>query len=1069
MSFVKNLVEYFVKFPILANILIALTLIGGVVAMVNSKKSFFPTRADRNINISVTYPGASPQEMEEGVTLKIEEAVNPIAGIDELISTSSENSANITIITLDNYDIDDIYTEVKNAVDGINSFPASAEKPIVFKQKQQSTAQWLGLTGDVDLKTLKKFAENIEDELLANPNISQVNVSGFPALEISIEVTEQDLLRYNLTFDQVANAVRQNNRDISAGSVKSTNEEILIRSRAKETDAAKISDIVVRSNPDGSEILLKDIAVITEQFADVPSKAYLSGKESVFIEVRKLETEDLEGISKVVNKYVADYNEKNSAVQLHLVFDFMEFLGQRLDLLTNNGLLGLFLVLMSLGLFLSLRLSFWVAWGIPSSFLGMFILGAFVGLTINMISLFGMILVIGILVDDGIVIAENIFAHFEKHGNARKAAVQGTMEVLPAVFTSVTTTIVAFLPLLFLTGGFEFLKDMAYVVCFSLGFSLLEAFFVLPAHLASKRVLKVKKEDTRSYKIRKKLNGVIDYFKFNWYGKMLRFTMQNRAVSLAMLAGFLIIISGLLAGGQIKATFFPQIPFNSFNVNIAFKPGEREQKVESYLQRFEAAIWKVNDDMKKELDTDEDIVNDTFANIGRSQWESGSHTGSINIFYRELDEYGINQFDLVERVRNEIGPVGEAEKYAVGGGNRFGKPVSMRLMGKNPVELEDAKKFLKDELSGIADLKEIEDNVPVGRREMLFDLRPEAYFMGLTHDDITKQMRQGFFGEEVQRFMKGNDEVRVWVRYPDSGRKSISQLEDIKVKTTSGQEFPLTQVADYEIERGVSGIKHYNTARAITVEAEMLDPFGEVPPILKKIREEIVPELQTKFPSVVVDYGGQSQQSARAGEEIGLFFGGAFLLIFFILMITFRSYYQAVLIIMMIPLGWFGAILGHGIEDWISPDKELPVSLLSVWGMVALSGVIINDAVVFLSKFNLLVKNEGMTVYQAAYNAGLSRFRPIVLTSMTTVLGLFPLIKETSFQAQFLIPMAISVAYGVLIGTFIILLFFPVFIVLFNDIRRAAKWLWTGKKPTREEVERVLIDEKRMEEYRESA
>lgn len=1069
MTFIKNLVEYFVKFPILANILIALTLIGGLAAMVNSKKSFFPTRADRNINITVSYPGASPEEMEEGVTLKIEEAVNPIAGIDELISTSSENSANITIITLDNYDIDDIYTEVKNAVDGINSFPASAEKPIVFKQKQQSTAQWLGLTGDVDLKTLKKFAEEIEDELLANPSISQVNVSGFPALEISIEVTEQDLLRYNLTFDQVANAVRQNNRDISAGSVKAANEEILIRSRAKETDASKISDIVVRSNPDGSEILLKDIAVIKEQFADVPSKAYLSGKEAVFIEVKKLETEDLEEISKVVNEYVEDYNKRTSAVELHMVFDFMSFLGQRLDLLTNNGLIGLLLVLISLGLFLSLRLSFWVAWGIPSSFLGMFILGSFVGLTINMISLFGMILVIGILVDDGIVIAENIYAHFEKHGNPIKAAVQGTIEVLPAVFTSVTTTIVAFLPLLLLTGGFEFLRDMAFVVCFSLAFSLLEAFFVLPAHLASKHVLKVKKEDTRSYKVRKALNGVIEYMKINWYGRALKFTMQNRAISLAMLASFLIIVSGLLAGGQIKATFFPQIPFNSFNVNIAFKPGEREQKVERYLKRFEEAIWRVNDDMKEELDTDEDIVNDTFANIGFSQWESGSHAGSINIFYRELDDYGINQFDLVERVRKEIGPVTDAEKYAVGGGNRFGKPVSMRLIGKNYTELEDAKQFLKAELAGIADLKEIEDNVPVGRREMLFDLRPEAYFMGLTHDDITKQMRQGFFGEEVQRFMKGNDELRVWVRYPDSGRKSVSQLEDIKVKTTAGQEFPLTQVADYKIERGVSGIKHYNTSRAITVEAEMLDPFGEVPPVLKKIREEIVPALKAKYPSVVIDYGGQSQQSARAGQEIGLYFGGAFLLIFFILMITFRSYYQALLIIMMIPLGWFGAILGHGIEDWISPDKELPVSLLSAWGMVALSGVIINDAVVFLTKFNMMVKNERMTVYQAAYNAGLSRFRPIMLTSLTTVLGLFPLIKETSFQAQFLIPMAISVAYGVLIGTFIILLFFPVFIVLFNDIRRAAKWLWTGKKPTREDVERVLIDERRLEQYKESA
>ncbi|MEO9485453.1 MAG: efflux RND transporter permease subunit [Ekhidna sp.] len=1069
MTFIKNLVEYFVKFPILANIIIALTLIGGIVSIVNTKKSFFPTRSDRNISITVSYPGASPEEMEEGVTLKIEEAINSIAGIDEIMSTSSENSANITLVTFDNFDIDDIYTEVKNAVDGINSFPVGAEKPIVFKQKQRSTAQWLGLTGDVDLKTLKKFAEEIEDDLLAKEAISQVNVSGFPALEVSIEVSEQDLLRYNLTFDQVANAVRQNNRDISAGSVKSSKEEILIRSKAKETEASDISNIVVRSNPDGSDVLLKEIAVIKEQFADVPSKALLRGKEAVFIEVRKLETEDLEEISKEVNAYVEDFNAKNNAVELHMTWDFMSMLNQRLDLLTNNGIVGLILVLVSLGLFLSLRLSFWVAWGIPSSFLGMFILGAFVGLTINMISLFGMILVIGILVDDGIVIAENIYSHFEKHGNPIKAAVNGTIEVLPAVFTSVTTTIVAFMPLLLLTGGFEFLRDMAFVVCFSLGFSLLEAFFVLPAHLASKSVLKVKKENTRSYKVRKSLNGVIDYLRDNIYGRGLRFTMQNRWVSLSMLAGFLIIIVGLLAGGQIKATFFPQIPFNSFNVNIAFKPGEREQKVEKYLSIFENAIWKVNDDLKTEFGVEDDLINNTFTNVGFSQWESGSHTGSINIFYKELDDYGINQFDLIEKITAEIGPITEAEKFAIGGGNRFGKPVSIRLMGKNYAELGEAKQFLKDELSGIADLKEIEDNVPVGRREMLFDLRPEAYFLGLNHNDITKQMRQGFFGEEVQRFMKGNDELRVWVRYPESGRKSINQLEDIKIKTQGGEEFPLTQLADYEIERGVSGIKHYNTSRAITVEAEMIDPFGEVPPILTKIREEIVPELNAKYPSVIVDYGGQSQQSARAGKEIGLYFGGAFLLIFFILMITFRSYYQAVLIIMMIPLGWFGAILGHGIEDWISPAKELPVSLLSVWGMVALSGVIINDAVVFLSKFNMLVKNEGMTVYQAAYNAGLSRFRPIMLTSLTTVLGLYPLIKETSFQAQFLIPMAISVAYGVLIGTFIILLFFPVFIVLFNDIRRAAKWLWTGKKPSREDVERVLIDDRRIEKYKESA
>jgi multidrug efflux pump subunit AcrB len=1069
MSTIKGLVAYFVKYPILANILIALTLFGGVVSFLNTKKSFFPTAKDRVINIAVTYPGASPEEMEEGVTTKIEEALKSTAGIDEITSTSSENSASISILTFDNYDIDEVYTEVKNAVDGISSFPVGAEKPIVYKQRQRSTAQWLGLTGDVSLKTLKEYAEGIEDDLLATGVISQINVSGFPPLEISIEVSEETLRRYNLTFDQVASAVRLNNRDISAGSIKSANEEILIRSKAKETEADQISEIVVRSNTDGSKLLLRDIATIKEQFADEPSKALLNGKQAVFLEVRKLEAEDLTEISEAVDAYVKDFNAKNDAVQLTTTWDFNNMLTQRLDLLTSNGLVGLLLVLLSLGLFLSIRLSFWVAWGIPSSFLGMFILGTFVGLTVNMISLFGMILVIGILVDDGIVIAENIYAHFEKSKNPIQAAVRGTLEVLPAVFTSVVTTIVAFLPLLFLTGGFEFLKDMAYVVIFSLSFSLLEAFFILPAHLASKKVLSVKKEDTRSYKIRKVLNNGIDFMRYKVYGRMLSYSMKYRMVSMAVLLGFLIVVSGLLAGGQIKATFFPQIPFNSFNVNISFKPGEREQKVESYLTRFNDAIWKVNDDLKKEFETEKEIITYTFTNVGFSgDGESGSHAGNVNVMYEELDEYGINQFDLINKIRKEIGPVPEAEKFSIGGGNRWGKPVSIMLLGKNYTELKEAKDFLKAELENISDLKEIQDNVPVWRREMLFDLRPEAYFLGLTHDDITRQMRQGFFGEEVQRFMKGNDELRVWVRYPNSGRESISQLEDLKIKTASGQEFPLTQVADYRIERGVSGIKHFNSSRAVTVEADLQDPFAEVPPIIKRIEDTIVPQLKAKFPSVSIDYGGQSKESARAGAEIGLFFGGAFLLIFFILMITFRSFYQALLIVIMIPLGWFGAMFGHGVESWVS-GRELPVSLLSVWGMVALSGVIINDAVVFLSKFNSLVKDDGLTVYQAAYEAGIARFRAIMLTSLTTVLGLYPLIKETSFQAQFLIPMAISVAYGVLIGTFIILLFFPVLILIFNDFRRALRWLWTGEKPSREDVERVLLDEKRLEEYKESA
>ena len=1057
---VKGLIEYFVKYPILANVIIALTLLAGVISLLHTKKSFFPTQKDKNIIIQVAYPGASPEEMEEGVTLKVEEALTSIAGIDEIISTSSENSANITVVTLESYDIDEVYTDIKNAVDGINSFPVNAEKPIIYKQRQQSVAQWLALTGDVNLRVLERYAEDIKDDLLASGVISQVNINGLPPREISIEVSEQDLTRYGITFDEVANAVRQNNRDISAGSIKAETEEILIRSNAKETDAAIIGEITVRSNADGSKLLLKDIATIKEQYAEQPQKALLNGKRAVFIQVNKLEDEDLQQISEFVTPYVEEFNNTHNGVKLDLTWDFMTMLNQRLELLTSNGLVGLFLVLIALGTFLSLRLSFWVAWGIPSSFLGMFVLGSFVGLTINMISLFGMILVIGILVDDGIVIAENIYSHFERTKNPIKAAIQGTLEVVPAVFTSVTTTIVAFLPLLFLTGGFEFLRDMAFVVIFSLGFSLLEAFFVLPAHLASKSVLSVKKEDTRSYKIRRYINKGIDFMRYKLYGNMLRYTIKYRAVSICFLIGLFPIVMGLFQGGFIKSTFFPQIPFTNFNINIAFKPGERESKVEAYLDRFDNAVWEVNNDLKEELDIEEDIINYTFGSVGNTGdgSESGSHAGNINVFHKELDDYGINSFDLIRKIEEKIGPVPEAEKFNIGGGNRWGKPISVRLLGKNYQELQQAKDFLKGELVKITDLKDVEDNVAIGRREMLFDLTPEAYFLGLTHNDITKQIRQGFFGEEVQRLQKGDDEVRVWVRYPGSGRLNVGQLEDMKIKTQQGEQYPLTQLSSYSVERGISGIKHYNTNRAVTVEADMVDPFGEVPPILDKVQKEIIPKLQTQYPTVKVDYGGQAKESARAGQEIGLFFGGAFLLIFFIIMITFRSFYQSVMIIAMIPLGWIGAAIGHGLEGH-------PVSLLSAWGMIALSGVIINDAVVFLAKYNSLIKDDGQSVAEAAYNAGIARFRAIMLTSITTVAGLWPLIMEKSFQAQFLIPMAISVAYGVLVGTFIILLFFPVLILFFNDVRRFAKWVWTGEKPLKEDVERVLIDEERVHKY----
>ncbi len=1046
----KKLVILFVKYKILANIVIAVTLIFGAIALSNINLAFFPESKPRNITIQVVYPGASPQEMEEGVTLKVEEAIYNIIGIDEIISTSSENTASINVVTLKGYDIDEIYTEIKNNVDRINGFPQGAERPIIFKQKPQTTAQWVGITGDVDLMTLKRVAEDVEDDLLASGIVSQVTIMGFPDLEITIDVSETNLARYGLTFDDVAQAVRNTNRDISAGLIKTETEEVLIRSRAKRTEAELIGDIVIRSNEDGSNLLVRDVAKVSERFAEVPNKSTMNGETAVFLRVDKLAEEDLLTISRFVNEYTDEFNSKQSAIKLTVSYDFMDMLWERLEMLMANGGFGLLLVLISLGLFLSLRLSFWVAWGIPSSFLGMFIIGSFVGITINMISLFGMILVVGILVDDGIVIAENIYSHFEKGKNPYQAAVDGTVEVMSAVFVSVTTTIIAFTPLLLLEGGMEFLFEMAVVVIASLAFSLIEAFFVLPAHLGTPHVLRSKK---RANAVRRFMDRVIRYIRDNIYGKALSFTMRYRAISLAFLIGLFPLIFGLMAGGIIKSTFFPNIPFSAFSVDLVLKSGTPEATTESYLEEFEDKIWELNQDLKDKYPGEEEFINYTFGSLGNTSdgSENGGHAASVQVFYRDLDGDPIDGFELVRLVREKLGSVPEAEKLTVGGFQRFGKPVSIRLLGKDIDQLDGAKDFLKQELMNIPELKDIKDDISVGKRELDISLNQQAYFLGLTHNEIIKQIRQGFFGEEVQRLQIGSDEVKVWVRYPGTGRVSIGQLESMKVKDyRNDTEYPISELINYEIERGVSSIRHYRTTKAVTVDADLVDPYAEVPPIIEQVNTQIIPVLLSRYPGVKIDLGGQSRESSRTQAEISKYFGIAFLVIFIVIILAFKSFYQAVLVMIMIPLSWLGAVLGHGIQG-------IPVSLLSAWGLVALSGVIINDAVVFLDRFNRNLK-EGLTLYDAAYRAGIARFRPIVLTSLTTVLGLFPLLAEKSFQAQFLIPMAASIAYGVLIGTMIILLFFPVMILIFNDVRRGAKWLWTGVKPTPESVERVVID-----------
>ncbi|MBA7580835.1 Multidrug resistance protein MdtC [subsurface metagenome] len=596
---------------------------------------------------------------------------------------------------------------MKNAVDGISSFPVDAEKPIVYKQRNTTPAVYLGMASEgVDLLTLKKYAMQVEDDFRATGFITQLNISGYPALEISVEISEQNRLRYNISFDEIVRTIALNNTDISAGQIKSEDEEILIRSRRRSIDPNEIAEIIVRANQDGSFIRVRDVADVQLKFADVPRKGLLNGNRAVGFFIQKLAIEDLKEISVFVNEYVDNFNRENNAVVLHVTFDFLTMLRARLNLLTKNGLIGIFLVLVTLGFFLSLRVSFWVAFGIPFSFLGMFMIGNMYGITINMISLFGMILVVGILVDDGIVIAENIYSHFEKGKSPRQAALDGSLEVLPAVLTSVITTIVAFSPLLVIKeGGMEFMFEMAFVVTMSLLFSLVEAFFVLPGHLGHDYILRSKTEGKRGMSVRSRLDKIIVYLRDNIYGRILRWIIRWRwYVASAIPIGLFTLTFGLFGGGLIKLTFFPVIPFDFFTVDIAFTPGSGEKQTWDYLMRFDSLIWEVNKELvaeygksfsKNEKDS-ETIIRYTFPGLGSAfdRVENGAHAGNIFVQPRDLDKFGISSFVVAERIRQKIGPVPEAEKFRVGGGNRFGKPVSISLLGKDFEELEQAETFL---------------------------------------------------------------------------------------------------------------------------------------------------------------------------------------------------------------------------------------------------------------------------------------------------------------------------------------------------------------------------------------
>ena len=1064
----RKLIGYFIKHSVAVNIVVIAFIIFGFFGAVNLKSSFFPLTDSKNISINIIYPGASPQEVEEGIILKIEDNLKGLNGVERVTSTSRENSGNINVEIEKGKDIDFMLLEVKNAVDRVPSFPVDMEPLVVAKQEPARPTITFAISGsDIPLATLKQIGRQVENDLRGIKGISQINITGYPDEEIEIAVNEANLLAFNLTFSEVSQAINQASLITTGGTIKTNAEEYLIRANARSYYADKLSNVIIRSDPTGRVIRLRDIAVVRDQFSETPNANYFNGNQSINVTITSTNTEDLISSAEKVKNYISEFNQKYENVRLDVISDLSITLVQRTELLTKNAIAGMLLVLVFLSLFLNTRLAFWVAFGLPIAFFGMFMLASYFNVTINVLSLFGMIIVIGILVDDGIVIAENIYQQYEKGKSPEEAAIDGVMEVLPAIISAIATTILAFGIFLFLDGRIgDFFGEVSVVVILTLVVSLVEALIILPAHLAHSKALRVQSNKPKLgvaslfQKLFSKLRYINTFgdFIMRWlrdrlYSPLLKFGLQYKILTFSFFIVFMILTLASFQGGIIRGAFFPQIASDQVRITLRMPNGTNEKVTDSVISFIEDNAIDVTNLVSDEFlgeNPEKPLVENMIRNIG-----PGSSTASltINLLPGENRPNEITTTLISNRLRDVVGPMIGIESLVYGSGGNFGGvPVSVSLLGSNISELKAVKKELKQQLQDNILLKDVTDNDPAGIKEIRLQLKDNAQALGLNLRNVMLQVRAAFFGVQAQRFQRGQDEIRVWVRYDRDNRSSIVNLDNMRITTPTGQKVPLSEVASYNIERGDVAINHLDGRREIQVQADIKNPKKtSSTDIMAEVRDEIMPEILSKYPTVTPSYEGQNRERIKLMDSLAAVGFTILALIYIVIAFTFRSYSQPLMLLLLIPFSLPAVAWGHWIHDF-------PVNILSMLGIIALIGIMVNDGLVLIGKFNNNLK-EGMAYDDALFEAGRSRFRAIFLTSITTIAGLAPLILEQSRQAQFLIPMAVSIAYGIGFATVLTLIILPIFLSFGNWVKRQVKWLWLGRPITKEEVERVIKEQ----------
>lgn len=1034
----RGLIAWFIDNPVAANLLMLVLIIGGILSALNLRSQVFPTISPGTVVVTVPFPGATPAEVEEGITRRVEEAVLGIDGVKRVTSNASENVGIVTIETNDFADRDAVKDDVESAVDRLSDFPPeNAEKPVVVAPKPTGGVVTLAVVGDVGERALRSAAEEIERDLLSQRGVSLVSLEGARDYEISIEIDESTLRRYGLSFEEVASAVRRSSIDLAGGSITSRSGEILLRTNQKRQSGEEFESIVVRTLPDGSTISLADVATVRDAFVRSQLTNLYNGQPAVFVRVSRAEAEDVLAVKEAVDGFLASYSPA-PGIEIVELRDETKLLRERVNLLLRNGAFGFALVFLFLVLMLDLKLAVWVSMGIATAFMGGFLVFGALGVSITMISLFGLIIVLGLVVDDAIVIGENIDAERAAGHSGPVAAHRGAHGVLAPVVVGVLTSVAAFAPLLVTGGTFgDITRAIPLVVISVLLISLLEAFCILPSHLShggtwSRGLIK---------RIQGSIAGALAAVRDGVVQPGVAFAARWRYATVGLAVAFFILCISLLTNGHVRFIFFPQIEGNNISATLTMPEGTPFERTDAAVRKMVSAAEQVADEAREE--SGESLFVSVTTTIGglssnnngpgaQSTFSSSENVGQIRI---ELTPYGDRRTPAAEierRWRTVVGQIEGAERVSFASSFvRFGSDVEFELAHQQESELIAAADSLKERLAGIDGVGQIEDSFDLGKRQLLFELTPAGRAAGLRPADVAVQVRQAFFGEEVQRIQRGRDEVRVYVRYPESTRADLDALNTFRVQLPDGGRAPLFTVARVEESRAYSSIRRVDGRRVVTVSADV-DEAVTTPNIANEIIvASLMPEIEAAYPGLRWVRAGATREQNEDLAKLGSAFIVVLLVIFALIATQLRSYLQPLAILISIPLGVAGAVLGHLVLGF-------SLSFISIFGIVALAGVAVNASVVLVDLYNKR-RREGDAPVDAAAAAAARRFRPIVLTTLTTALGLAPLLLETSPQAQFLIPMAVSLGFGIVVSGFMVLFVTPAVAVITDDLRRLVR------------------------------